>query len=208
MNRLLKTTALITLAAFAVTSPSFAQQTDPGAHMLEQWDADADGRVTIAEATTKRGEIFFMFDADSNGVLSAEEWDSVGQHMADEMQAKGAGHVMGQGMGQAMDGEDMAGGMGHNMGHGAGMGGGHAKGNKKGHGAGHGNGQGKGQQMGQGMGNGPGAVMHDAMSPAFNDADGNGSVTEAEFTSATAKLFPLLDRDGDGAVTSADFGKS
>ncbi|MFN7224931.1 MAG: EF-hand domain-containing protein, partial [Paracoccaceae bacterium] len=60
---------------------------------------------------------------------------------------------------------------------------------------------------GMGYGNGPGAIMHEAMTPAFNDADGDGVVTEAEFTAATQKLFPMLDRNADGVLTTADFGR-
>lgn len=143
--------ACATLAGL-LTAPAFAQQGVPGASMLEQWDADGDSQVTLEEATTKRGEVFYMFDSDTDGTLSAEEWAGVAQHMADEMGTKGAG-------------------------------------------------------MGHGLGNGPGAIMHEAMTPAFNDADGDGNVTEAEFTDATQKLFPLLDRDADGILTTADFGR-
>lgn len=51
----------------------------------------------------------------------------------------------------------------------------------------------------------PGKAVHEAMTPAFNDADGDGQVTLAEFDAGSAKLFPRMDADGDGAVTSADF---
>ncbi|MFN3845041.1 MAG: EF-hand domain-containing protein [Paracoccaceae bacterium] len=144
----------LTLATLAIlmTAPAFAQQGTPGAHMIEQWDANADGQVTLEEATTKRGEVFYMFDTNTDGSLSAEDWAGVAQQMADEMGAKG-----------------MGGGMGY--------------------------------------GNGPGAIMHEAMTPAFNDADGDGVVTEAEFTAATKKLFPMLDRNADGVLTTADFGR-
>lgn len=149
----MKTTMLacVTLAVL-LGAPAHAQQGNPGAHMLDQWDADGDGQVTSEEATTKRGEVFYMFDLDSDGSLSAEDWAAVAQHMADELGTKGAG-------------------------------------------------------MGQGHGNGPGAVMHEAMTPAFNDTDGDGTVTEAEFMAATQKLFPMLDRNADGVLTVADFGR-
>ncbi|MFN3723345.1 MAG: EF-hand domain-containing protein [Paracoccaceae bacterium] len=142
--------------AALLSAPVYAQQGNPGAHMLDQWDADGDGQVTLDEATTKRGEVFFMFDLDTDGTLSAEDWAGVAQHMADEMGAKGEGNGAGNGGG-------------HNM--------------------------------------GPGAAMHEAMTPGFNDADGDGTVTGAEFTQATQKLFPLLDRNADGVLTTADFGR-
>lgn len=51
----------------------------------------------------------------------------------------------------------------------------------------------------------PGKAVHEAMAPAFNDGDGDGQVSLAEFETASAKLFPLMDVDGDGSVTGADF---
>jgi hypothetical protein len=80
---------------------------------------------------------------------------------------------------------------------------------KDGHGQGMGHGSGQGMGMGKRMGMGgmagPGQAVHEGMTPAFNDADGDGIVTLAEFDAASAKLFPLMDADGDGAVTAADF---
>jgi hypothetical protein len=46
----------------------------PGAHFVENWDLDMDGRVTAAEATERRGDVFFSFDANEDGVLDAEEY--------------------------------------------------------------------------------------------------------------------------------------
>lgn len=56
-------------------------------------------------------------------------------------------------------------------------------------------------------GNGPGQIIHDAMGLAFNDADGDGQITSAEFAAASDRLFPMIDRNGDGVVTTADFGR-
>lgn len=125
-----------------------------GAHFIEQWDADGDGRVTLDEARGKRADVFAMFDKDDNGAFDATEWAGVAEHLAAE------------------EG---------------------------------GNGQGKGG--GHGKGRGPGVHVHAAMTPEFNDADGNGTVTLEEFTGATDRLFTLLDTDGDGAVSAADFGR-
>ena len=80
----------------------------------------------------------------------------------------------------------------------------------KGMGQGMGKRQAKGANGMQAMmmmfGKGHGGMMHESMSPAFNDADGDGVVTEAEFTGASEKLFPMLDTNADGAVTPDDFG--
>jgi hypothetical protein len=171
-----------TLAALAMTAAlsgaAWAQQGNPGQHFLEQWDADSDGSVTPAEVAAKRSEVFAMFDQDEDQTLSAAEWALVADHMSMEM-------------GQGMDGQGQ--GMGQGMGHGSGQG----------------MRMGKGKGMGKGMGMGgmagPGQAVHEGMTPAFNDADGDGIVTLAEFDAASVKLFPLMDADGDGAVTAADF---
>ncbi|MBN2760506.1 MAG: EF-hand domain-containing protein [Rhodobacteraceae bacterium] len=64
--------------------------------------------------------------------------------------------------------------------------------------------QGKGGDHGA---NGPGKVIHEAMGLAFNDADGDGQITAAEFAAASERLFPMIDRNGDGVVDMADFGR-
>jgi len=72
-------------------------------------------------------------------------------------------------------------------------------------------GQAKGQENNQGKGHpqqpGPGAFLHIAMTPEFNDANGDGLVTAKEFTDATDRLFPQIDRNSDGAISLADFGR-
>jgi Ca2+-binding EF-hand superfamily protein len=64
--------------------------------------------------------------------------------------------------------------------------------------------QGKGGGHGA---NGPGKVIHEAMGLAFNDADGDGQITAAEFAAASERLFPMIDRNGDGVVDAGDFGR-
>lgn len=147
MTRLILTTAALSLVA----GMAFAQNGSPGAHMIEQWDGNADGQVTLEETRTKRGEVFYMFDIENDGVLTAEDWAGVAQHMADEL-------------------------------------------------------GGNGQGQGHGQGRGPGAKMHEAMTVAYNDADGDGQVTLEEFTAATDTLFAALDANGDKVVTMDDFG--
>lgn len=58
-----------------------------------------------------------------------------------------------------------------------------------------------------GMGNGPGKFIPASMTQAYNDADGDGTVTLDEFVAATKTLFTQIDRNGDGVLTPADFGK-
>lgn len=144
---------IVSILAVVIAGPAFAQGAGSPQHFMEQWDANADGAVTPAEAQAKRGEVFYMFDQNEDQVLDSAEWALVAEHMAAEMSSKAGG---GQGHGQ---------------------------------------------------GKGPGAVMHQAMTPGFNDADGDGVVTEAEFLAATDRLFAGLDRNGDGQASAADFAR-
>lgn len=45
------------------------------------------------------------------------------------------------------------------------------------------------------------------MTLEFNDVDGNGEVSHAEFVGQSSAWFELLDRNGDGAVNAGDFGR-
>lgn len=47
----------------------------------------------------------------------------------------------------------------------------------------------------------------EGMTLAFNDADGNGEVSRAEFLGHAEDWLVLLDRNADGTVTPADFGR-
>ncbi len=81
------------LAALAIT-PLQAQPQNYGSHFIQNWDQDEDGKVTLEEATEKRGNIFVTFDADDDGILTPEEYaefDAARQaDMADLK--KGGGH--------------------------------------------------------------------------------------------------------------------
>ena len=50
----------------------------------------------------------------------------------------------------------------------------------------------------------PGRHVRAAMDVPVNDHDGDGLVTAGKFTTATDKLFTLLDRCGDGLLTVED----
>ena len=68
MKTLLLTTALLIPVA------AFAADGQPGSHFIENWDLDANGVVTLAELTEKRGDVFYTFDSDDDGMLTAEEY--------------------------------------------------------------------------------------------------------------------------------------
>lgn len=65
-------------------------------------------------------------------------------------------------------------------------------------------GMGKGHGMGHGMGHGNPEEM--GMMRAFNDADGDGTVTREEFLARVPDWFAKMDRNSDGEVTTEDFG--
>jgi len=86
----------LVLALVLVSTSAMAQQGNPGGHFVENWDIDSDGQVTLAEATERRGDVFLTFDADENGVLTAEEYDLLDEaralDMAENGMGKGAGN--------------------------------------------------------------------------------------------------------------------
>ncbi len=143
MRNILRATILAALLPLAAS----AQDGTPGAHFIENWDLDGDGRITLAEATEKRGEIFYMFDQDESGALDADEYDLFDETRQADMDANAGGH-------------------------------------------------GKGQMKGVNQG-----LMRD-----YNDADGDGAVTQAEFLARVEGWFTMMDRSGDGVITTDDFG--
>jgi len=135
------------LLATVLPTVTLAQQGVPGAHFIENWDLDGDGQVTLAEASEKRGEIFYMFDQDESGALDEAEYNLFDETRQADMDANEGGH-----------------------------------------------------------GNGPMRAVNQGMMRAFNDADGDGVVTEAEFTARVEDWFNQMDRSGDGVITTDDFG--
>lgn len=136
------------VVALSLGTAAFAQEGQPGAHFVENWDLDEDGQVTLAEAQEKRGDLFYMFDQDENGLLDSAEYDLFDDTRTTDM-------------------DDNAG--GHN----------------------------KGQMRG----------VNQGMTLAFNDANKDGQVSEAEFQAGTDEWFSMMDRNGDSLVTTADFGR-
>ncbi|MFT5742464.1 MAG: Ca2+-binding EF-hand superfamily protein [Paracoccaceae bacterium] len=58
----------------------------------------------------------------------------------------------------------------------------------------------------QGNGQGGGRMMQ-GLTLDYNDTDGDGLVTRAEFTAGGAGWFVLMDQNSDGAITNDDFGR-
>ena len=89
-----QTIAAITLAAVLPFS-ALAQNQVPGQHFIENWDLDEDGQITLAEATQKRDDLFYMFDQDENGTLDSAEYDLFDETRQADMQANAGGHKKG-----------------------------------------------------------------------------------------------------------------
>lgn len=77
----------------------------------------------------------------------------------------------------------------------------------QGRGQGMGQGQGVGQGRGFGRDNAPGQRIHGAMTLAYNDTDGDGTISAAEWANATPRLLAALDGNGDGQIDARDFGR-
>ena len=58
-----------------------------------------------------------------------------------------------------------------------------------------------------GHGKGNMAKVGKGMQRAFNDADGDGFVSKAEFSENSGAWFAMVDRSGDGVITTDDFGR-
>ncbi len=83
-------------AALALGTQALAQQGQPGAHFIENWDMNEDGHVSLADVVEKRGEIFVMFDQDENGLLNDAEYDLFDETRRIDMQENAGGHKKGQ----------------------------------------------------------------------------------------------------------------
>lgn len=62
-----------------------------GMRMMETYDTNGDGALTLDEITTERGKTFKQFDADGNGVLTLDEYqglwmDAMRERMVDRFQ--------------------------------------------------------------------------------------------------------------------------
>jgi len=89
-------TITTTAALLLVATQSMAGNGVPGGHFVESWDLDEDGKVTLSEATERRGDVFLTFDADDNGILDSEEHDLFDEARANDMKENGEGHGTGK----------------------------------------------------------------------------------------------------------------
>lgn len=79
----------------------------PGAHFIENWDLDGDGKVTGEEARSRRSDVFASFDANEDGYLDTEEYELFDEARALD-QAENAPEGMGRRLHNAADGMQLA----------------------------------------------------------------------------------------------------
>ena len=115
----MKTARLISLSAAALMfSGAFAFAQVPGQHMIDTWDNNADGKVTLEEVKERRENLFASFDANNDGFIDAEEsktMDEMRENEQKSMQEEGGmmgGQGKMQGMGHGKGKGMMGGGMG------------------------------------------------------------------------------------------------
>ena len=107
---------LMTLTTALVLGAGLAQAQDftPGADFMNQWDLDSNGGVSLVEVREQRGNIFAMFDENSDGRLSAAEIVGMDEHKQLQREAgmgpgrnrpEGMTGPMGNGMGKGRGGQ-------------------------------------------------------------------------------------------------------
>lgn len=88
---------------FAALPLTATAQGTPGAHFITNWDLDENGVVTLDELTSRRGDVFVMFDDDENGALDAAEYTAFDDTRAADM-ANNAGEGHGKGGARMQEG--------------------------------------------------------------------------------------------------------
>lgn len=187
MKPLAYSLALMTALPLAAQAQGFGEQ------FLTNWDSDGNGQVTLEEVLERRGDLFYMFDADEDGRLNDEEYATFDETRAldREMHLEDYGMTMGQaagpkGAGQAGQGQGARKGTGQGM--------------KQGYG------QGQGMTPGKGLGMAAGIEsVQSSMTRLSNDLNGDGVVTRDEFVSNGSQWFNRIDRNHDGIVSLTDF---
>ncbi len=98
----MKTLTLATVTA-ALFATSLAAQTAPGAGFITGWDLDENGSVSFAEIVERRADVFYTFDSNEDGVLTADEYVAFDEARAADQKKENAGNG-GGGHGKAAQG--------------------------------------------------------------------------------------------------------
>ncbi|MCA0042577.1 hypothetical protein LA304_03635 [Celeribacter sp. ASW11-22] len=165
-------------AALAAAFPMMSLAQGFGEDFMMNWDLNEDGQVTQDEVQERRGDLFYMFDADEDGRLNDEEYATFDETRAldRQMHLEEYGMTAGPGAGNGPQGQPKLG-----------------KGPQA-------------QQARNGFAAGIDQVQG-SMTRLANDLDGNGVVTREEFVGNGAQWFSRMDRDQNGLITLDDFGQ-
>lgn len=202
----MKKTILATLAAALIASvavPAMAAQGkgDGSRHggprierMMDRFDADRDGSVTLEEVSAHRLAMFESADTDKSGSLSKDELKAFGdmrkemrKQNREERRAERDNMKDGDRDGKMSKHGDRDGKMGKH-------------GDRDGKMAGKHDGKGHGKRHGEGKGDHRGGMKLERL-----DTDKNGEISLEEFTSVDTKMFDRFDRNGDKKIDVTDF---
>jgi hypothetical protein len=81
-------TSSLALAAVFVASMASGQSIVAGVDFLATWDADSDGKVTLAEVAERRASLWALFDENGDGIWQAGDLKLIDEHIAAEAEAK------------------------------------------------------------------------------------------------------------------------
>ena len=199
-NALLATFAAALIASVAV--PAMAAQRDDGprqeprfVRMMERFDANRDGTVSMDEVAAHRLAMFESADTDKSGSLSKDELKAFGD-MRKDMRDQNRDDRRAERDGKR--GDKMMGRNGDRDGMRAGKMGKH--GDRDGRMADNRDGKRMGQGRGEGRSDNRGGPRMDRL-----DTDKNGEISLAEFAAMDTKLFDRLDHNGDKKIDITDF---
>ncbi|MBC7283236.1 hypothetical protein [Hoeflea sp.] len=182
----MKKTILASLAAALIASialPAMAAQSDHGPRhgprverMMERFDSNRDGVVTLEDISAHRQEMFNAIDTDKSAALSKDELKAFGEQRM-EMRQKNREERRTE---RDSRKSDMKGKYGDRDGRMAG----------KHH----------GERDGKGRADNRGGMQMERL-----DADKNGAISLKEFTAVDGKMFERFDRNGDNKIDITDF---
>ena len=88
----MKTFLITTLSATALLATAASAAGTPGSGFITNWDTDANGAVSLAEVAEKRVDVFYTFDEDGDGIITAEEYVAFDEARAADQENESQGN--------------------------------------------------------------------------------------------------------------------